>query len=1621
MRLWTIGLGGLAAVALLTACNSGGSSTIRDLTGPQPVVGHADIPAAAFAVQEAALTGRVEDGKLLLTLPVTRKIEARVSGTAKVTLLDLDDNVLGTATSPFILSAVETKVELSLSTSALPGPGADEADVVVRYELTSTGQRTVGHKSLLTILPKADLRARLPDRLMVETGAKVRVFAVNPWDGTPVAHEPVRLELYAAGDGDAGTGPAAPVVVTGETDEDGSAVLDVPAQDNDGAYYFQATAGDQWAAAFVESDVDVERASRVLVTTDKPIYQPGQTMHLRALALRRPTLAAEADQPITFEVYDGKGNMVFRKYETTNDFGVAGTDFKLASQVNMGHYQLKAIVGGTTTQKTVNVERYVLPKFKVALNLDQPFYLVGQTIAGVVDARYFFGKAVAGQVTVTGTTYDVSATDFAQASGTFNADGLFPFSIQLPNYLVGQPVEGGNGVAVLKISATDGAGHTEEIERALVVAAAPIDLVAVPESGGVVPGLENFIYVFATDPLNTALNATLTVSLDGDGAAVTPEKLGRGVWRFAVTPEGAVAFHATATLPSGESAGQAFTFTPGAADQGLLVRTARSLYQVGDAVDVQVFSTGVGGRVFIDVVKDGQTMLTETLVATDGIAHKTLDLDPGLVGDVLIEAYQVSPGAEMQRDKKLIFVQDARALDVKVTADKTSYRPGEDATLSFEVTDNAGNPTVAAVGVQIVDEAVFAVTENKPGLLETYFQVQDALAEPHYEIHGYDFPLTPVLTSDPTDALNQARAEASFAALDTSAADGFKSSWAQLKTLVPAIVKPAHEANLVTVKATLQTLVDAGTLTVDNAEQELAGQTVFRDAWGNAYQFEISSDWQGAQATMTSLGPDEKADTWDDWSATWFLVQNQQRWDDFDGDGPWPAAEGGAGGGPVQNDSSTTGDPNVPANAGPRVRKDFPETLYYNPALITGADGKANISLTMADSITEWRVSTLANSAVGALGSSASGVTVFQEFFVDVDFPPTLTRGDEVTFPIAIYNYLETAQVVQIGVEQQPWFALAGPATASVTLGPGEVTSVSFPVKVLEVGWHALTVVGTGTTLSDAVQRLVQVVPDGTEVRESTGGMLEGATTHTVGYPGDIVPGSGGLMVKVYPGIMAQAVEGLDSMLRMPSGCFEQTTSTNWPNTLVVDYLRSSGQTSPEIELKAVDFLQQGYQRLLTFECTGGGFVWFGDPSPANVVLSAMGVLEFSDMAKVIEVDPAVIARTATWLVGAQAADGHWHTDQGSEFATVQYDDTKTTAFSAWALAESGLNQAAVDKALTWLGPKVGASDVDSYSLAMAANAFANGAPNASTTTAVLNELAARAVVGDDGTIHWEYAGSNYNYGGGETSGVSATSIEVTALAAQAFMAAGVHMDLVQGAVGWMAGNKDSLGNWGTTHATILTLRAMIKSLQNKTEEGEGTVTVSVGGNVIQTLVISDENRNVFHQIDLGDVVSMAADNEVTVAYEGTGRLMYQVVWNYWMPSAALPPVASNSLDIAVAWDKTQLAVSDVATCTATVQNLTGAQLDMVMVDLGVPPGFTVLTDKLEQQVASGTIMKYELPGQQVTYYLEKIPGGGTVELVFDAQAKYPLSAQATGSTAYLYYDTDTKSETGPVAFEVTE
>ncbi|MBM4387163.1 MAG: hypothetical protein FJ088_05455, partial [Deltaproteobacteria bacterium] len=881
----------------------------------------------------------------------------------------------------------------------------------------------------------------------------------------------------------------------------------------------------------------------------------------------------------------------------------------------------------------------------------------------------------------------------------------------------------------------------------------------------------------------------------------------------------------------GGKAEKTFSFKAGHSGGSVLLRTDKVIYDVGDTMKISVFAPDQKDRIYLDVIKKYQTIMMKSLDLSGGKAELEIDIDESMAGDILLDSYYLTYSGQIIRDKKIVFVKNAGSLNLEVKSEKEVYLPGEEAKINFKVTDGEGNGKPSAIGIQIVDEAVFALSENKPGLLKLYFELEDEIASPKYEIHGAHFDLSSIVTTNPENEKEaetlDTKAKAAFAALMETGFSGEYSSWKEAQKEIAQLLNPHYQKHKEQVIQYLRELYQKGELNDKTIKDFLANQKVFYDYWGNLYVFEVPDNYT---MKMSSAGLDEVMGTGDDWSANVSIYEIYGWWEeDFMGNGIPGAAQDAAMNEPFDDPNKKTG-----GGEEPKIRKYFPETLYVNPALITDEKGEAVLSVMMADSITEWRVSSLASDAFGKLGSNVTGVKVFMDFFVDLDLPRTMTRGDEVSFPVVVYNYLKGDQTVKLELMSDDWFELKGAAEQTLTLKEGEVKSTNFPIKVKDVGWHGLTVKAYGDGASDAVMRLVEIVPDGTEIRESVSGKLAGVVHQKLNFPAEIIPNTENLIVKIYPGVLSQAVEGLDSILKMPSGCFEQTTSTCWPNVLVLDYMMTSGQVTPEIELKAREFVNVGYQRLLTYECTGGGFTWFGDPNPANVILSAIGVMEFSDMAKVHEIDENVIKRTQDFLAKKQAADGSWSENQGSEFATVQYDTLITTCFVTWSLASSEYQGGSADSGIGYITANLDDA-ASTYSYAMCANAFASHNPNSSKTMEVLNELLDRRIEEGD-LVHWENEGGNTNYYYGE--GGSSTNIEVTALAVLALLEAGAAPDIVSGAINYLVTKKDSFGNWNTTHATILTLKAFVKSLSAMVQDADGVVAIEVNGTQVTPLVV---------------------------------------------------------------------------------------------------------------------------------------------------------------------------------------
>ena len=122
--------------------------------------------------------------------------------------------------------------------------------------------------------------------------------------------------------------------------------------------------------------IPLKDKASILLTTEKPIYQPGQTIHIRALALDRADTKPTPPAPSPSSSKTRAATRSSRSATTTDDFGIASAEFSLADEVNLGTYHLRALMGDAASPPTraeiaLNVERYVLPKFKVAVEFTE--------------------------------------------------------------------------------------------------------------------------------------------------------------------------------------------------------------------------------------------------------------------------------------------------------------------------------------------------------------------------------------------------------------------------------------------------------------------------------------------------------------------------------------------------------------------------------------------------------------------------------------------------------------------------------------------------------------------------------------------------------------------------------------------------------------------------------------------------------------------------------------------------------------------------------------------------------------------------------------------------------------------------------------------------------------------------------------------------------------------------------------------------------------------------------------------------------------------------------------------------------------------------------------------------
>jgi len=453
--------------------------------------------------------------------------------------------------------------------------------------------------------------------------------------------------------------------------------------------------------------------------------------------------------------------------------------------------------------------------------------------------------------------------------------------------------------------------------------------------------------------------------------------------------------------------------------------------------------------------------------------------------------------------------------------------------------------------------------------------------------------------------------------------------------------------------------------------------------------------------------------------------------------------------------------------------------------------------------------------------------------------------------------------------------------------------------------------------------------------------------------------------------------------------------------------MQDSGTVTPEIEMKAIEYVNTGYQRILTFECKDGGFNWWEGDNPGNAILSAVGIMMLTDTKKIYDtVDDAVIKRTADYLMGVQKSDGSFteeaHLHAGNE--NLGASSLRATCYITWALAYGGFKgEAAVTKAVSYIKSKL-PSEKGAYTKAMCLNALIEAGDSSNLVTDGLAEFHKAAVI-EDGKVHWT-AGSDTlvnSYG-------DAADVEVTSLVAIAMASKGAYPQDVNGAVEWLVGTKDPQGNWGyNTQATVMALKTFLKALSLSPGETAADVAVFFNGEKLDAKKFDNFNKDVVWQVEVTSGLA-AGEHIVELDFNGIGGLSYQVVATHYIPweEAELP---EGPLDIKVTYDTQTVHVDDIITATVTITNNDPDAKGMVLVTVGLPPGFQLVTADLASAQALKLISNFEVMGKQLILYFDSIPSGSPTKVSYSLVAQYPVKAQTGGSEAKYYYNAEVKAE----------
>jgi alpha-2-macroglobulin-like protein len=1375
--------------------------------------------------------------------------------------------------------------------------------------------------------------------------------------------------------------------------------------------------GGQAAVPTPQLVVDLSGYDRYLthVSTDKPIYRTGELLYVRSVVLR-----AEGHTPLTLtnpasiEIRGPKGDIVASGFSTITD-SVMGFSWNIPTGQAGGEYTVRVsnpFTGDAPAVRKFDIRAYRAPRLKSQIVFVRDGYGPGDTVAANLHVDRAEGGIPAGaKVSVTAL---VDGKDAWKGETTVDAAGNASASFKLPTDIA-------RGEGTLAMVIQDG-GTVETASKTIPILLQTLDLEIYPEGGDIVAGLPNRIYVEGRTPAQKPADmaGVIVNSAGREVANFRTEHEGRG--RFAFTPARGESYSLRVTEPAGI---KTIFPLPAVKESGVVISSTADVTPRQKNVVLRVAAT-VAGEYVVSLSQRGKELSTTSInLRANQPSEVTFTVPKSLDGVIIATVYD---DRKTPRAERLLFRQPERNIRIHVAAENPDYVPGDRVTLRVTTTDDNDKPVGTMVGLTVTDSSVLEMIEKReqaPRLPVMVLLENDVknLSDAHVYLDETN-PKAPLAT----DLLLGTQGWRRFATVDVTnflAANG--------------------DAGRRALAITLQTDADrarAALLTPRVAQEARAvAPGVGRGAGGGipggvvggvvggvprpvpgppAPPAPAPAAVRGAAAAVGEVLDAERARNLplmggnvldllailpaDMKKEAAGLVARDQANQNLARNGLGQAAAGGGRGAApafrndfiVVREYAHTLRPNWTAGS----RSDFAETVYWNAGVKTDAStGVAIVSFNLSDSVTSFKVLADGFASDGTLGSGDADIESVQPFFIEPKLPLQVTSGDRIQLPISMVNGMNRELT---GVQLSPRasaaliFGLASDNNTTLRAKERVRRILSFETANEFSGMADLVLDAGAGLYRDTVTRKLDVQPLGFPFESSKGGVLEsnGSSSFEFSLPVETMRGSITASVVVYPTPLASMTEALQALLRQPNGCFEQTSSTSYPMVMAQQYFITHAGIDPGIVEKTKTLLETSYKRLTGFESPKKGYEWFG-ADPGHEALTAYGLMQFTDMSRVRDVDKEMIQRTRAWLMARRDGNGGFNRSAKAIDSFGGAPQDTTDAYITWALVESG--EQGLEKEIAHVKAVANATQ-DSYIIALAANIL-NTTGDKAGARLLMDKLAKNQDIA--GNVKSAVASIT-------RSGGDALAIETTALSALAWISEPSYAGNLEKGVRWIVESNKN-GRFASTQSTILALRAIVSyDAARARPKAPGRIVLSVDGKVLGSpIAFTADTQGAITVPVFGSDLGVGKHTMVLRMEDGSS-MPFSMSVKYF---STLPDNSPESqIGIEVSLKDREVQEGGITEARVSVVNKSNQVIPTPVAIVGIPGGLEVRHDQLKELVKSGKIDAYEVIGREVVLYWRYMKPNDKVELPLSLVAAIPGVYTGPASRAYLYYTDEFKN-----------